>query len=521
MEVRYMKKHKNHNLEELSEHALKSITIDNNWIARKKEYDYGYDYEIQFVDSEDNVTEKVIWVQLKATNNTFQNEEVKLSGFNIDNLLDYEKSWLPVLIMYWVEPSKKFYYLFAQKYIREVLDVKKPEWRNNKTVTLSGFTELVSHSELDEFSTEGYIYLIHNRLGIKNPSNTTYYWSDGVFTSDSEIVKEKALEVFILIRKYKFDEALKLLKNIQLKYSLSLRERLSMNSFEGLIHMQTQKYREAYELYTNVVELLNVEDSEEFKVAKAIMLTNLGVMNRLAGRNDEARNNFVEAMEIAKNEIEIDLLGDINNNIGILYKNLMQYDKALECYLEAEKCYIESKNKYYEAVVLGNIGVLYRRLKKYDHALEYARKSININEETKNLNSLADQYGNIGLVYNELSEFSDADKYYKRALSIKEKIKDKKGIGLCIGNIGVNYMDWKNNGEAEVCLLESIAVFREINYKHGEGEMLYNLGLNYYESDDKTNAQKYMFLSLELFNNINNESVKVMIRNKMIELELS
>lgn len=60
-----MKRTRPHVLENESRKALENL-LPPEWIYRKKDPDYAIDAEIQIVEDE-KVTEKVVWVQLKAT----------------------------------------------------------------------------------------------------------------------------------------------------------------------------------------------------------------------------------------------------------------------------------------------------------------------------------------------------------------------------------------------------------------------------------------------------------------------
>lgn len=119
-----------HVLEYESRQAFRNL-LPSAWIVRDKEPDYSIDMEVQIVEG-GKVTNKVIWVQIKAT------ESIKQPGKRISypmktkHLKHYERCRLPVIILFWVKSKKVFYYLFAQRFIREKLSMEDPNWRQKK-----------------------------------------------------------------------------------------------------------------------------------------------------------------------------------------------------------------------------------------------------------------------------------------------------------------------------------------------------------------------------------------------------
>lgn len=79
------------------------------WIVRDKNPDVGIDMEIEIVEDEE-VTNKMIWVQLKATEKVSTKKEISYS-METKHLKYYEGCPVPVIIVYWIKSEEKFYYL--------------------------------------------------------------------------------------------------------------------------------------------------------------------------------------------------------------------------------------------------------------------------------------------------------------------------------------------------------------------------------------------------------------------------
>ncbi|WP_339223414.1 tetratricopeptide repeat protein [Paenibacillus sp. FSL W7-1332] len=469
-----MKKTRSHNLEEISQNQLQKIAIERNWIYREKNKDYGIDGEFQFVDSDNNVTERIVLIQLKATDNPVRNDIAK-KAINVKNLLSYEKQWLPVFIMFWINPMQKFYYVFVQKYIREVLEQKIPDWRNKKSITISEFESLINPDDLNTLALEGQLYIIKNKMGIAD-EEAVFYWDKGILSSDKQIVKEIAVEIITMAKKRKFKEARELIRKTRLKYNLSTKENISLYTYEGVIHSELSEYKEAIEVHKEILEIIQEKASEELLEIKVITFGNIGIAYRLTGEIKKAEEYFLKVLE---NHEHVDklFLANAQNNLAVLYKNTGQYKNSLKLYLLALDTYKILDSKFNIGIVLGNIGVLYRRLKNYEAAIEYADMSIEISLEIGDRYNISNQYGNKALIFNELEFYDEAISWYEITLKLKEEIQDKKGVYLCYGNIGKAKMNKGQYSIAEKEIMKSISGFNEIGYRQGAGEMSVNLAL--------------------------------------------
>ncbi|KYK37619.1 MAG: hypothetical protein AYK19_00005 [Theionarchaea archaeon DG-70-1] len=162
-----MKRTPEHVLEDESKQALRSF-LPPKWIFGEKIPDYGIDIEITIVEGEE-VTNRILWVQLKAT------EDMKRKGscqMRTDHLKYYDGCPLPVVIMYWIKSENIFYYIFAQKYIAEELSINNPDWRRQKTVTITFDSKLETAEDLKSTATEGYHYIIKQQLHLESKITT-------------------------------------------------------------------------------------------------------------------------------------------------------------------------------------------------------------------------------------------------------------------------------------------------------------------------------------------------------------
>jgi CHAT domain-containing protein len=118
----------------------------------------------------------------------------------------------------------------------------------------------------------------------------------------------------------------------------------------------------------------------------------------------------------------------VNNNLGILHKNLGQFDTALGYYNAAESVYLN--NNFADNSLLisiyGNKLNIYTIKGEYNKALEYVEKAIRSVQEnsrtalSKQL-STSSLYLNSGVVYYHLNDFDHALAAFEKSISLKEK----------------------------------------------------------------------------------------------------
>ena len=157
----------------------------------------------------------------------------------------------------------------------------------------------------------------------------------------------------------------------------------------------------------------------------------------------------------------------INNNLGILYKNLGQYDVSIGFYDAAESIY--SKGNFADKNLLGNIYGnkvnIYLTKGDFQKALEYCEKALRfVNESSSvdhaNQQSAATLYLNAGIIYFQLNSFDNAIASVQKSIFLKQKCNfsglDKAYLNLAktysrIGNhiLAEKYFNWSIRKSAE------------------------------------------------------------------------
>lgn len=282
-----MKYSREKQLEYESRLAFRNL-LPKRWIVRDLEPDVGIDMEVEIVEGED-VTNKVLWLQIKATESKRRNGKTCSYAMKTKHLKHYEASKLPVIVIYGIKQSAgnfDFYFLFAQKYITEVLSEEKPDWRGQKTITVRFSSKLENVEDLVNVATEGYLYVAAQQLNIQ--PNGAHYWLDGIPQSDDKELKERTSKALTFMLNDRYCDAIKEFESILRVCTVSPTERMSVLLNLGNAYYSLSQNDNALKNYEAVLHLTGKVTEEDALEGKASALGNIGVIYSDKGDLDNA-----------------------------------------------------------------------------------------------------------------------------------------------------------------------------------------------------------------------------------------
>lgn len=494
----YMKRTREHVLEEESKRALKNL-LPPEWIVRDIVPDYGLDMEVTIVEGED-VSNKILNLQIKATENLKLQQEIIPLRMETKHLKYYENHPLPILILYYIKSMDVFYYLFAQRYIKENLSMDSPDWRKQKTTTIkfSRNSTLGDIENIISIVIDGYFYILQAQLQTK-PEGATY-WLDGIPKSDDKELKERTIKALSYARSNNFSAAIDEYENILRVCTVSPTERLSVLLNLGNSYYALSQYDNALKNYKTILDLSqNQKVSERSALeGKAAAFCNIGIIYRDKGKLDDALKYHEEALEIHREigykEPEASDLG----NIGVIYSDKGKLDDALKYHEEALEIHREVGNKQGEANQLANIGHIFRDKGKLDDSLSYYENALLLDREIGYIQGEASDLGNIGLFFYMKGKLDDALKYHENALEIHKEIGYKEGEANQLSNLGNIFMVKDELDKALKYYEDALLIDRDIGYKQGEAIQLGNIGLIFKVKGELDGAIKYLEDGLQI-----------------------
>src|SRR5690606_2081796 len=119
-------------------------------------------------------------------------------------------------------------------------------------------------------------------------------------------------------------------------------------------------------------------------------------------------------------------------NIGLVYKNLQDYDPALRYQQEALDLYEKIGNLSGAARALGNLATLYDLTGKPERAIDYYLQALTMNEKLGDNRRIASDYTNLGAVNLGMSDYAAAIDYLAKGLTYYRRTNDKANTALAL-----------------------------------------------------------------------------------------
>ena len=147
---------------------------------------------------------------------------------------------------------------------------------------------------------------------------------------------------------------------------------------------------------------------------------------------------------------------------------------------------------------LGNLGIAYRQLGEYHRAIEIQEQRLLIAKEIGDREGEGNALGNLGSAYREAGEPRRAIEFHEQRLEVAREIGDRRGEGHALGNLSNAYRELDEPRRAIEYSVQALVIFREIGDRHGEGNVMGNLGGAYFDLDEPRQAIEYCEQALEI-----------------------
>lgn len=174
---------------------------------------------------------------------------------------------------------------------------------------------------------------------------------------------------------------------------------------------------------------------------------------------EEAHKLMIQCLPSFHHEI-----GNTLNYLGLVNKNMENFDQALKNFNQALNIYNKQQNNnvIYIAATLNNIGLVYDMKGQPDDALRFYEDSLKILDV--NHQCIADTFDNIGIYYKNKNDFKNALEKMHKALEIREKslLANDPKIVASLNNIGSVYERQGKHIDALDCYKRALEIIQEI-----------------------------------------------------------
>jgi Serine phosphatase RsbU, regulator of sigma subunit len=212
----------------------------------------------------------------------------------------------------------------------------------------------------------------------------------------------------------------------------------------------------------------------------------------------DVRIYLQEALNIAIKIKSPVLISFTYDTYGVYYRDISQYDIALENHNKALDIAERLQNKQLLAKVYNNIGVVYRRMDEFSLAAFYHHKALNYAEEIGDQYAISVSLNSLGNIFNLNKNYDGALEMFIRALSLSKKENNQLGIAINLNNIGEVYEFKGDQKTARTYYFESLKINQSINSLKGLAICYNGVGNTYFNIGDNFTALDYYQKALSI-----------------------
>lgn len=229
-------------------------------------------------------------------------------------------------------------------------------------------------------------------------------------------------------------------------------------------------------------------------------------------------NNFKEALTIYEQVNGEKEMGEVLNDIGLVYRTWGKYELAIDNYQTALKIF--SKIQYDEGIGMAsnNIGQIYFYRNDFLKAIDYFKKYLEINQKLKYSRAVAAASNNIATAYMELGSYDLAYTFYYKSLLIYDSLKINLGVAIIQDNIGSLYFKKNQINDAILYHTQALKTFSDLGNQSYQSNTLKNIGLAYFKLSKFETAKSYYLKSVSLAEKLNKAETKKEVYYNLAEV---
>jgi signal transduction histidine kinase/Tfp pilus assembly protein PilF len=163
---------------------------------------------------------------------------------------------------------------------------------------------------------------------------------------------------------------------------------------------------------------LSISQKHGFRNIRVMSLNGMGLFKWKSGRFDEALSDFFEALEMNEAYFPDQKESRANylSNIGLIYQELRQFDKAIDYHNKSLSIRLELGLINGQSISFANLGACYRHLEQYGTAEQYYLQAIEKSETAQNWRMYYSLHDNLANIYNLTGRTDQAIGAYKKSL---------------------------------------------------------------------------------------------------------
>jgi tetratricopeptide (TPR) repeat protein len=193
----------------------------------------------------------------------------------------------------------------------------------------------------------------------------------------------------------------------------------------------------------------------------------------LAAMEPEARS-VADELRVAQPAVVALIYG----NLGICYRSLGQYAKAIKLYEQERKISEVVGHRAGQGRASSGIGNCYHSLGQFDKAIEQHKQHRAIAEELGDRAGQGSACSGLGSCYRSLGQYTKAVELHEQDRAIAEEVGDRAGQGRACGNLGVCYHSLEQYEKAITLHEQSLMIREELGDPHSLMQASRGLGMS-------------------------------------------
>jgi CHAT domain-containing protein/tetratricopeptide (TPR) repeat protein len=245
-------------------------------------------------------------------------------------------------------------------------------------------------------------------------------------------------------------------------------------------------------------QALSIIQATSNRAGEAYKLNQVGLIYQQFGEYQKALECLNQALQITR--VTNDRAGEATtlNNLGVVYSPMGEKQKALDYYHQALLIRGAIGDRAGEVTTLSNIGLIHNSLGDTQKALDYYHQALQISKSIGSRLRDAHLFINLGSLHDLMGEKQKALDYYQQALPALKTSGDRLAEATTLNNIGEVYRSLGESQKALDYYNRSLSISSSIGSRPREALVLTNIGSLYFHLGEHQKALDYFNQALPI-----------------------
>ncbi len=231
---------------------------------------------------------------------------------------------------------------------------------------------------------------------------------------------------------------------------------------------------------------------------EAETLVTLGLIYDNLGQTQRAIECYDRALPLRRASSEPAGLMQLFNNLARAYDHAGEKRRAVDYYRQAVAQADTLRDHRSGSVLRTNLGYTLDILGEKQEALDLLEQAVTLARQASDAAIEADAINNQGLVYESLGLLPRAQEHLERAISLYRQLNDRRSLAVALTNLARVHYKARRFEPARLALEEALPLRRETGDKRGEANTLTGLGNISVQQDKPDPGQRYFEQALAL-----------------------